>query len=104
MAGVSVAADASDHWAVLVAGSSQYYNYRHQADVAHAHQVLVRNGFPEENIILMMYDDVADAKENPFQGQLFNKKDGKNVYDKDAIDYRGLDVTKVNLYAVLKGD
>ena len=30
-------ATASDHWAVLVAGSNTYGNYRHQADVAHAY-------------------------------------------------------------------
>ena len=33
----SVSAAASDHWAVLVAGSNTYSNYRHQADVAHAY-------------------------------------------------------------------
>ena len=33
-------AAASDHWAVLVAGSSSYGNYRHQADIAHAHKIL----------------------------------------------------------------
>ena len=26
----------ADNWAVLIAGSNAYYNYRHQADVAHA--------------------------------------------------------------------
>ena len=36
----SVAAAAnnpSDHWAVIVAGSSGYSNYRHQADTCHAY-------------------------------------------------------------------
>ena len=28
-----------DTWAVLVAGSQGYFNYRHQADVCHAYQV-----------------------------------------------------------------
>jgi hypothetical protein len=27
------------HWALLIAGSSMYANYRHQSDVAHAYQV-----------------------------------------------------------------
>ncbi|GMH22761.1 hypothetical protein Nepgr_024604 [Nepenthes gracilis] len=31
-------------WAVLVAGSSGYGNYRHQADVCHAYQILKRGG------------------------------------------------------------
>jgi glycosylphosphatidylinositol transamidase (GPIT) subunit GPI8 len=29
----------ADQWAVLVAGSHTYDNYRHQADVLHAYQV-----------------------------------------------------------------
>ena len=28
------------NWAVLVAGSNGYYNYRHQSDVCHAYQIL----------------------------------------------------------------
>jgi legumain len=29
-------------WALLVAGSNGYDNYRHQADICHAYQVLPR--------------------------------------------------------------
>jgi legumain len=52
--------NAIDHWAVLVAGSNGFWNYRHQADICHAYQVLVKNGFPADNIILMAYDDIAN--------------------------------------------
>ena len=31
-------AAAAEHWAVIVAGSSGYGNYRHQADACHAYQ------------------------------------------------------------------
>jgi hypothetical protein len=42
---LSLAASASAaHFAVLVAGSSGYSNYRHHADVCHAQRILVRNG------------------------------------------------------------
>jgi glycosylphosphatidylinositol transamidase (GPIT) subunit GPI8 len=47
------------NWAVLVAGSSEWVNYRHQADVCHAYQILHKNGIPDSNIIVMMYDDLA---------------------------------------------
>ena len=63
--------NAVDHWAVLVAGSNGFWNYRHQADVCHAYQVLRKNGFPEENIILMAFDDIANSHENPIAGKLF---------------------------------
>lgn len=29
----------AEHFAVLVAGSNGYWNYRHQADICHAYQV-----------------------------------------------------------------
>ena len=56
------------HSAVLVAGSAGYYNYRHQADIAHAYHILVNNGMDPENIITMMYDDIANNLLNPYPG------------------------------------
>ena len=93
-----------NHHAVLVAGSSGYWNYRHQADIAHAYQIMIKNGIPADNIVVMMYDDVANNRSNPFPGQLFNHPDGENVYDASAIDYSGRDVTPEKFLAVLKGD
>lgn len=52
--------DEGEAFVVLVAGSNGWYNYRHQADVAHAYHTLRNHGIPEENIITMMYDDVAN--------------------------------------------
>ena len=57
----TVAANKQDHWAVLVAGSNQYYNYRHQADTCHAYQILKKNGIPEDHIIHLAYDDIANS-------------------------------------------
>ena len=51
------------NWAVLVAGSNGWYNYRHQADVCHAYQILHKNGIPDSHIIVMMYDDLAKNKQ-----------------------------------------
>ena len=67
-------------WAVLVAGSRGWENYRHQADVCHAYQVLHGHGVPEDNIIVMMYDDIAYHQRNPYQGKLFNTPNGSDVY------------------------
>ena len=101
---LAAAASAVDHWAVVVAGSNTYSNYRHQADVAHAYTILKENGIPAENIIYMAYDDVANSSSNPFPGQLFNKTNGTNVYDASVVDYKGGDVTAENFLAVLTGD
>lgn len=86
-----------DHWAVLVAGSNTWSNYRHQADVYHAYQVLRKGGFPEDRIITFAYDDIADNINNPFKGKVFNKPTyadpGVDVYDGVKIDYSKADVT-----------
>lgn len=63
-----------------------------------------KNGIPEEQIIVMSTDDVANSSENPFPGQLFNKPDGEDVYAGCNIDYRGSEVTKKNFFAIMEGD
>ncbi|VDP69506.1 unnamed protein product [Echinostoma caproni] len=60
-----ICANRSKHWAVLVAGSQGWDNYRHQSDVAHAYQLVRQNGIPPQNIITMMVDDVASYREGP---------------------------------------
>lgn len=60
------------HWALLIAGSNGWGNYRHQADVAHAYHVLRQGGLSEHRIVVMMYDDIANNYENPFPGKIFN--------------------------------
>ena len=35
------------NWAVLVCGSDGYGNYRHQADISHAYQIMKKGGIPD---------------------------------------------------------
>lgn len=91
-------------WAVLVAGSAGYGNYRHQADVAHAYQVLRRGGIKDDRIIVLMYDDVAHSESNPHPGQLFNAPGGPDVYAGITIDYSHASVTAETFLAVLAGN
>ena len=92
-------------WVVLVAGSSGYFNYRHQADVCHAYQIVSSHGIPDENIIVMMYDDIAENKENPKKGMLFNKPlpKGQDVYHGVPKDYTGKEVSNQTFVDVLHG-
>ena len=100
----------SDHWAVLIAGSSGYGNYRHQADVCHAYQLLTKKGgIPAEKVITIAVDDVANNDMNPFPGKMFNAPTpdgvaGIDVYKDCKIDYNGLMVTPDTLVKVLTGD
>jgi legumain len=102
---------AAENYAVIVAGSRGYGNYRHHADVCHSYKIVTSHGIDPSRVVLIMYDDVAQSSENPFPGQLFNKPTdagtpGVDVYAacKDHIDYKGEDATAANFLAVLKGD
>ncbi|KAG8542245.1 hypothetical protein GDO81_027156 [Engystomops pustulosus] len=96
--------DDGKHWVVLVAGSNGWYNYRHQADLCHSYQIVKKNGIPDEQIVVMMYDDIANNEENPTKGIIINRPNGTDVYAGVPKDYTGEDVTPANFLAVLKGD
>lgn len=102
--GVDDPEDGGKHWVVIVAGSNGWYNYRHQADACHAYQIIHRNGIPDEQIIVMMYDDIANNEENPTPGIVINRPNGTDVYKGVPKDYTGEDVTPENFLAVLRGD
>uniref|UniRef100_A0A224XQ03 legumain n=1 Tax=Panstrongylus lignarius TaxID=156445 RepID=A0A224XQ03_9HEMI len=91
-------------WALLVAGSKGYYNYRHQADVCHAYQILHSNGIPDENIIVMMVDDIAHDPENPTPGIIINSPGGEDVYHGVPKDYTGKHVNSKTFLHVLTGN
>lgn len=92
------------NYAVLVAGSSSWGNYRHQADICHSYQVLINHGFNKDNIIVMMYDDIAHNSENPTPGVVINAPNGADVYHGVSKDYTGAAVTPANFLNVLKGN
>jgi len=95
---------ATKTWVVLAAGSDGYYNYRHQADVCHAYQVVHKMGVPDERIIVMMKDDIANNYQNPKPGQIINEPNGPDVYQGVPKDYTGNLVTSENFIKILTGE
>ncbi|XP_012448355.1 vacuolar-processing enzyme [Gossypium raimondii] len=91
-------------WAVLIAGSRGYENYRHQADVCHAYQLLRKCGLKDENIVVFMYDDIAYNENNPRPGIIINSPNGSDVYHGVPKDYTGDDVTVNNFFNVILGN
>ncbi|XP_066025640.1 legumain-like [Pocillopora verrucosa] len=100
---LAASAETGKHWALIVAGSNGWYNYRHQADTCHAYQILHKNGIPDENIVVMMYDDIANNPSNPTPGIIINKPNGDDVYKGVPKDYTKEDVTPDNFLNILKG-
>nr|ALG36104.1 asparaginyl endopeptidase [Oldenlandia affinis] len=91
-------------WAVLLAGSNGYWNYRHQADLCHAYQILKRGGLKDENIVVFMYDDIAYNEENPRPGVIINSPHGSDVYAGVPKDYTGDQVNAKNFLAAILGN
>eukprot|EP00668_Euglena_longa_P000650 GGOE01000789.1.p1 GENE.GGOE01000789.1~~GGOE01000789.1.p1 ORF type:complete len:486 (-),score=147.13 GGOE01000789.1:152-1561(-) len=95
---------ASKHWALLIAGSRGWANYRHQADIYHAYHLVRDGGVPLEHIIVMVADDIANNPENPKPGTVINRPGGRDVYTGVVKDYTGAEVTAANFLSVIAGD
>jgi len=92
------------NYAVLVAGSNGWGNYRHQSDVYHAYRILISNGFSPEQIIMMHYNDIVNNPSNPRKGEVINKPGGVNNYIDIPLEYIGADTTAKNFLAIISGN
>jgi len=95
----------SDLWALVVAGSSGWSNYRHQADALAQYQLLRANGVPDDRIILVLEDDLSAAAQNPYAGVVQYQPEGENLYDPaPEVDYRLEDIDAADLLDILSGN
>ena len=75
-------------WAVIIAASKGWENYRHQADALYVYQLLKEKGYPDDHIVLILQDDIASNRRNKCPGEIFARIDGNNLYTDDVeIDY-----------------
>ena len=93
-----------DNYAVLVAASEGWQNYRHQADVLGMYHYLKGMGYDDDHIILIMADDIAHNERNPLQGVIRRELDGENLYEDVHIDYQLGDLTLNDLKQILTGE
>ncbi|HVJ95959.1 MAG TPA: ABC transporter substrate-binding protein, partial [Acidimicrobiia bacterium] len=90
-------------WAVLIATSYGWENYRHQADVFAQYQALRAAGVPRGRIIVIAEDDLADNPKNPQSGRVPYEPDGDDVRAGVPIDYP-LDAINADAFlAILSG-
>lgn len=93
-----------DTWAVVIATSAGWEDYRHQADALAVYDLLKGNGLTDDKIVLFSVDDVPDSARNPLRGDVHNAVGGKNLRKGAVVDYAGSDVTVANLERVMLGD
>lgn len=97
-----------DNYAVIVAASTGWDNYRHQADALAMYHLLRECGYEDDHIILIMEDDIANNEKNPNKGvvRVEREKDGRNLYSdsvRKAIDYKLTDLTYDSLINIMTG-
>ena len=92
-----------DHWALLVAASKGWANYRFQADVFAMYQLLKHHGYQDDHIILICENDVANHANNPLPGVLRISDTGDNLYNAAAIDYKLSTLTPADIGDILQG-
>jgi glycosylphosphatidylinositol transamidase (GPIT) subunit GPI8 len=90
-------------WALLVATSSGWDNYRHQADVFGQYQMLRASGVPADHIIVVTQDDVASDRRNPRPGQVVDEVGGGDLRGGVPIDYHLRDVDAGAILSILAG-
>lgn len=93
-----------ENWAVVIAASENWMNYRHQADALAFYQMLKRFGYDDEHILLIMADDIAYHPNNPQQGVVQHVPNGENLYEGIEIDYRLSEISPEIFQRILLGE
>lgn len=75
-------------YALIVATSSGWNNYRHQANAYAMYQLLKKNGVDDDHILLIAEDDIARNPQNPKPGFIQSSLSDENLYDGIKVDYR----------------
>lgn len=89
--------------AVVVATSSGWDNYRHQADALDFYRILKSYGYRDKDIILIMEDDLANNKSNPYPGIIQREYNGPNLYKDVVVDYKLSDLTPDDFKNIMLG-
>ncbi|MCF0175227.1 MAG: hypothetical protein HUJ94_00150 [Bacteroidales bacterium] len=82
-----VYAPLEDNYAIIIAGSSGWGNYRHQADALNIYQLLKRGGITDDRILLVMADDLATDPRNTLPGTIRVSDLGPDLREGAEIDY-----------------
>ncbi len=92
-----------DRYAVVMATSTGWDNYRHQADALDIYRMLKNAGYADDHIVLIMEDDLAGNPENPHPGVVHVLPDGENLYQGVVSDYKISQLTPADLGNILSG-
>lgn len=72
---------------LIIAASSGWNNYRHQANAYAMYQLLKKNGVDDDDILLISEDDIAWNSQNPKPGFIQSSLGDENLYKDIKVDY-----------------
>lgn len=90
------------NYALLIATSESWLNYRHQADILSIYKRLKSFGMDDDHIVLIIEDNLAESPSNPAPGTLIDF-DGNSIYDNVKVDYKTSDLLPEDLLSILTG-
>ena len=93
----------SDQYAILVQGSNGWNNYRHQADVLNVYQLLKKNGFDDDHIILVIDKALASDSRNTEPGVIRAEDDGADLLGDAIVDYDNAAISPAEICNILLG-
>ena len=104
-----VYAPLTNQYAVLVQGSSEWTNYRHQADVLSVYQLLRKGGFDDDHIIMVLDKAIPTYAQNNEYGIIRSRVGGKDLLSgsdglpKAVVDYDAVTLTAADIADILTG-
>lgn len=90
-------------WALILAASSGWENYRHQADALAQYQLLRAHGVDDDRIVLIVADDLAADPRNPRPGVVEGRIQGEDLRSDARIDYSPLGLRPGDVLDILRG-
>lgn len=92
------------NYAVVVAASTGWQNYRHQADALDVYQMLKHHGYDDDHIMLIMEGDIVNDTNNKHPGEVRVKPGGDNLWQDVVIDYRTSTLQPNDILNILTGN
>ncbi len=90
------------NYALLIATSTSWPNYRHQADVFSMYHKLRKYGYDDDHIILIAENDVVSSPFNPVPGSLIDYNE-ELISEGLNIDYRISELEPQDILKILSG-
>lgn len=79
-------------YALIIAASSGWENYRHQAGAYLMYRMLKSNGLDDDHILLVSEDDIARHSMNPTPGRILPPEGDGNLYENVTVDHKPSEV------------